>query len=105
MDEKRYGAMTGALLLLVGATIGTGVALLFAPQSGEKTRKDVLRYSRKARRGAGELAADVSDRVSGMVDAIEGSTLELIESGRDLAKEKQQALSATVDGGIAKLEE
>ena len=44
-------AKTGLKMLvrfLAGAAIGAGLALLFAPQSGKKTRKKITEFSDKA---------------------------------------------------------
>ena len=46
MKPKRNDAVTAAILLFSGAAIGAGIALLFAPASGEKTRKEIADYSR-----------------------------------------------------------
>ncbi|MBP2684738.1 MAG: hypothetical protein H6Q79_2777, partial [Deltaproteobacteria bacterium] len=37
MDESDNKVMLGALLVLAGAILGAGVALLVAPQSGKET--------------------------------------------------------------------
>ena len=47
MDERNDGVVMGALLVLTGAILGAGAALLFAPQSGSRTRRDISRYARK----------------------------------------------------------
>jgi len=41
MAENNNSAMVGALMLVAGGIIGAGVALLFAPQSGKRTRKEI----------------------------------------------------------------
>ena len=43
--EKNSG---GAGNLLLGVLIGAGVALLFAPRTGEETRSDISRRARRA---------------------------------------------------------
>ena len=49
--------------LAIGALVGAGVALLFAPQSGEETRRDVSRKARRLARDARDRYDDVRDRV------------------------------------------
>lgn len=58
--------------LLLGALIGAGVALLFAPQSGEDTRR-LLR--RRARR----LASDARDRYDDLKDKVRKARKEAAE--------------------------
>ncbi|HEU5360924.1 MAG TPA: YtxH domain-containing protein [Candidatus Deferrimicrobiaceae bacterium] len=105
MKPKRNDAVTAAILLFSGAAIGAGIALLFAPASGEKTRKEIADYSRKTRRRAEDLADDLSRSVSGMVDRIGESTQEILERGKDFAEDRKKALLSVIDGGVAKLAE
>lgn len=105
MKTERKNAMTGAILLVSGAAIGAGIALLLAPTSGEKTRKEIADYSRKTRRRAEDLASDLSRSVSGMVDRIGESTQEILEKGRGLTEDRRKALLSVIDGGVARLEE
>ncbi len=45
--ERRHGAAKFAAGLAIGLAIGAGVALLFAPQSGEDTRQSIARRGRR----------------------------------------------------------
>ena len=65
MDERNDGVMVGAMLVLVGAILGAGAALLFAPQSGSKTRRNISRYARKT----GKMVEGVAGEVVGSVAA------------------------------------
>ena len=49
--------------LLIGALIGAGVALLFAPQSGVDTRRLIRKRSKKIAAGAQDRFDDVKDRI------------------------------------------
>lgn len=59
--ERRSGGGIGIFLL--GAVVGAGLALLFAPQSGEETRATVRRAARRVRRKAREMAESGRDAV------------------------------------------
>lgn len=50
--------------ILFGALIGLAVGLLFAPQSGEETRRGLRRRLRKARALAEEKVGELSERIS-----------------------------------------
>ncbi|MBA3891984.1 MAG: YtxH domain-containing protein, partial [Gemmatimonadaceae bacterium] len=63
--EKQEGSV-GSLLL--GIAIGAGVALLFAPRSGEETRADLRRRARDATDAARAAAQDVMDTAVGAVE-------------------------------------
>lgn len=58
--------------LLLGALIGAGVALLFAPQSGQDTRRLIRK---KARR----IAADARDRYDDLKDRVRKARREAAE--------------------------
>src|SRR5690242_8819304 len=58
--EKQSGTLNS---FFVGLAIGAGLALLFAPQSGEQTRRGLQRRARRARRAARRVANDVTDTV------------------------------------------
>ena len=50
MSNRDNNVVVGAALLVAGGIIGAGVALLFAPQSGERTRKDLVRLGKKLKK-------------------------------------------------------
>ena len=54
MARKNSGTL-GAVMLVVGGFIGAGTALLLAPQSGQRTRRQITRRSRRARNRASNL--------------------------------------------------
>ncbi len=49
--------------LVLGALIGAGMALLFAPQSGEDTRRLIRKKAKRLARDAGDRYDDLKDRV------------------------------------------
>ena len=59
---ERGGSSIKALLL--GALIGAGLALLYAPQSGEETRRGLKRRLRKVRAMAEEKVDELGQRFS-----------------------------------------
>lgn len=80
MDDRSFGEEIG--LLLLGVAIGAGVALLFAPASGEKTRRKIRRK--------GEDAADYL--LSAGKDLVERCE-ELYDSSGELAGVRARELS------------
>jgi len=48
MSDQNRQVAKAAALVAGGAVIGAGIGLLFAPQTGAETRRDVGRYAKKA---------------------------------------------------------
>ncbi len=66
-DQGRQAAKVAALVA-GGAVIGAGIGLLFAPQTGAETRRDVGRYARKAQLQATRLSRTVQSGVKDVMD-------------------------------------
>ena len=103
MDDRDGNVMLGAMLVLAGAILGAGAALLFAPQSGRKTRRDISRYARKTGKMVEGVAGEVVGSVAGMADAVEEKAEELLEKGKDLSRESREAVLAALNEGQERL--
>jgi gas vesicle protein len=104
MEDRDKKIAAAALLVFAGGVIGAGLALLFAPQSGTKTRKDILRYSKKAQNRADEVVDDLAANVSSLVEAIGEKTDDLLEKGKDAAGGARKDLIRLIEEGASKLE-
>ncbi len=69
---------------LTGAAIGAGLALLFAPQSGKETRKQIKDFSEKLSGEVKDEVEKLSERAKGFVEGRQGHFFEKIQdlSGR-----------------------
>lgn len=97
-------ATVGALMLVAGGIIGAGLAVLFAPQSGERTRRDIVRYTKKVRRKAEGVVDDFSDTVSDMVETVTEKAEDILDKGKDMAYEAKKDLLKAIEQGQEKLE-
>lgn len=70
--------------LLVGAALGATVALLYAPQSGDHTRRLIARKARKGRDLVVERGGDLFEKGRDLVEEHGG---DLVEKGRGLYKQ------------------
>ncbi|HEX3927438.1 MAG TPA: YtxH domain-containing protein [Gemmatimonadales bacterium] len=72
---------------LLGTVVGAGLGLLFAPQSGERTRRDLGRHARKLKAQAtdkfDELTDDLQDRGKRIKESVEDFVEEVEEGVRD----------------------
>ncbi len=66
-DQGRQVAKVAALVA-GGAVIGAGIGLLFAPQTGTETRRDVGRYAKKAQLQATRWSRTVKSGVKDVMD-------------------------------------
>lgn len=55
----RVGALSAGIV--IGAVLGAGLALLYAPQSGRETRRNLARRARRAGGRAGDAWDDLGD--------------------------------------------
>jgi gas vesicle protein len=94
--EKHSGGVGDFLL---GALVGAGVALLFAPRSGRETRADISRRARAAQDRVRDVAEGVSEQV---VDKFEGARSrieEQIETARSAIVAKKEQVSRAMEAG------
>ncbi len=80
--ERRGG---GVGLFLLGVAVGAGLALLYAPQSGEETRASLRRGTRRLRRQARHLAEEAGEAAVEYAETARATV-------RDAASEAREAL-------------
>ena len=100
----KKSAMVGGIMLVAGGLLGAAAALLLAPQSGKKTRRDIARYSRKVKRQAEDVVDEFAGNVQGMMEDIGERAEDILDKGKDLAHEAKVELIKIIDEGQAKLE-
>jgi gas vesicle protein len=105
MEDRDQKIAVAALLILAGGIVGAGVALIFAPQSGQRTRKDIVRYARKTKNRADEAVDDLSTTVSDLVDTIGDKTDDLLEKGKGVAGSARKDLIRLIEEGASRLEQ
>ena len=89
----------GAFVL--GAAVGAGLALLFAPRTGEETRRDLQRRARKVGDQAQELVAEVTGTVGEKIQSARRSVEEQIDATVNAVDIKRRQVSSAVDAGRA----
>ena len=105
--ERDGGSGVGAFIL--GALVGAGVALLFAPKSGAETQEDIKRQARKLRTAAeervreaqrqieerlGEVRDGVQTRMDGVKDAVTAGRSAAADARTDQEKRLQRSKAA-----------
>lgn len=88
--ERRSGGGVGVFLL--GAALGAGLALLFAPQSGDETRAQVRRSARRVKRSARKMAESGRERVEEIAKSGREKVEDIAKSGKAAARDARDAI-------------
>jgi gas vesicle protein len=99
--ERESGGV-GAFLL--GALLGAGVALLFAPRSGVETQREIKEKVVRLKDVAGQRVREAQQRIEERLDQTRGEVLdrvdsirEAVESGRRAANEARSELEGRIE--------
>jgi gas vesicle protein len=104
MEDRDKKVAAAALLMVAGGIVGAGLALLLAPQSGQRTRRDISRYAKRAKTRADETVEDITTNISDLVETIGEKTDELVEKGKDVASGARKDLMRLIEEGTSRLE-
>ena len=77
------------LWFVAGAAVGASIAILFAPASGEETRRTIIKKTGEGGTALADSGRDLIDRGKDMLDKARGLTdqaAEMFEKGRKLVE-------------------
>ncbi len=86
-----------AIALLAGALLGAGIALLFAPQSGRKTRHDIRRFAERVGHKAVAARRELQRSVDGIIGDVEKKLREGVAGGMEWTDDKISDLRKALD--------
>jgi len=87
-EERGYSGSAIALGFILGGALGASLALLFAPESGRRTRERLR-----------DLAADMRDKTIDLSEDLRDRAEDAVERSREVLEEKKSILSAAVQAG------
>jgi gas vesicle protein len=96
---SRRGNGNTVVAFALGAFIGAGIALLLAPESGEKMRRDVRRFGKKALNKTQEIRTEVGRSIDNMADAVWDSLQEDFDRGREWTENTLADVQRALDAG------
>jgi len=107
MSEENVprGISRSLFWLVVGTFFGAGIALLYAPSSGDKTRLYLKLQTERARRKARQMNEGIKENIENLVDEIREIRETIISEGIELTKEKKAELVAAIEAGKKTMEE
>lgn len=93
---EREGTGLGAFFL--GALLGAGVALLFAPRSGEETQQELKERMGRLRDVADQRVKEARENIEGKLEQARGEVVERVGAVREAVESgKQAAADAKVE--------
>jgi gas vesicle protein len=96
MDED-YRKIGAAFLL--GGLLGAGFALLYAPQSGRETRKDITKTARRIKKETVHLVEDAIDSVNDFAGDMKDKVSDLIDRGKELSDDAKKEIIKNLEQG------
>jgi len=87
-EERGYSGSAIALGFILGGALGASLALLFAPESGRRTRERLR-----------DLAADMRDKTIDLSEDLRDRAEDAVERSREVLEEKKSILTAAVQAG------
>jgi gas vesicle protein len=98
-SERGVSGSAVVLAFLLGGAIGAGLALLYAPESGKRTRVRLRRFAEEAQEKTEKAVKEFRDKTEGRVrewgDRIEG----VVTAGKDFFEEKKDLLTDAYEAG------
>ena len=85
--------------LLVGVLIGAAVALLFAPRSGQETRRDIRRKAQQATEAVKDVAEQVTGQVADTYEGAKARVEEQIDNVRDAVVTRKRQVARAIEAG------
>ena len=101
-EENSFGL--SCISFLIGGVLGASLALLYAPQSGDLTRREMREKAERTIIKAHKLEDDFKTSVNNLVGNVKGKMTQLIEEGKFIAEDKKEELLAALEAGKEALE-
>jgi len=92
-DDRGTSLATVVVSFLAGATIGSGLALLFAPKTGKEIREQIKDMTDDAVDKIREYARDAQDKIKSAY-----------ESGKEAVMEKKSIITSAIEAGKEAME-
>jgi gas vesicle protein len=105
MLRKKESHNSTIMLTLFGAFVGASVALLFAPQTGEKTRRQLKKYGKKAGSRAQRFVGDIAESMDSALGDILDYSQDGLEKGKKLSDRARVEILDVLDAGKKYIEE
>lgn len=99
MSRDTNEGIRTVLLILAGGLVGASVALLFAPQSGRRTRRNLQRLGNRMASRAQDFQEDLQERVEDLVEELRETGSEGLRKGREATVKVRDEILGTLQAG------
>ena len=101
-ERKKLAEDVGKIA--VGTILGAATGILFAPQSGEETRKQIADKAVEVKEGAVNTAKDVADSVQYKAYQVKDQASKTYEGLKEIAKNSKEKIEAEKEKAEEKAE-
>ena len=107
MEEERSGINISrqVFMIALGGLVGVALALLYAPSSGENTRRYLRMRTEQARRRAHDITGRIRENIENLIEDVKETTDEILAEGVELTKDKKAEFLAAIEAGKRTIEE
>ena len=99
------GTFRTATSFLAGGLIGAGIALLFAPQTGKKTRRDIAYLGELGKNKCQALEIEFKHAVDNLVEGVGEKLEESLEYGKTWTGNAKDQVLHALDAGRTQIRE
>lgn len=94
-----------AMTFVLGGLLGASVALLFAPQTGDKTRKQIVKYGKKAGSRTQEFVGQIGESLDDVIGDILEAGTDGLQKGKKLTDRARTEILDVLDAGKKYIDE
>lgn len=92
---RQEGKLFGAFV--IGGLIGASVALLYAPKSGEETRRNIKRRAKELKKKAVRAAEDLYEEIEELSETLRRRIDEMKQRGEELSEDAKREILEQID--------
>jgi gas vesicle protein len=89
---------------LIGGVVGSALALIYAPQSGRKTRRDISKTARRVKNKATDVIEDAIDDINDFTDNLREMASGITDQGLDLTDKARREIVRALEHGQGVME-
>ncbi len=97
---RHNGSESPVWYFFLGGVLGTAVAMLFAPKSGEKTRKYIGEKASEGKEAVERGMESVRNQVYRYREKAAGEGKSFAEKGKDIVEKEKEMVAAAIEAGI-----